>query len=294
MPRLTIGLPVYNGERHLAESIESILSQSFGDFVLLVGDNASTDGTPDIVQRYAALDARVRLHRQDTNTGLVANHNRLFAMADTPLFKWAAADDAMEPTCIERCVAELDAHPEVVLAYARTVFVDCDGAVLDKRDPGWDLREPDPAARLHRVVMGGHWMNSLLGVARTAALRRASLFPNFPDGDFILLGELALLGPGHEVPEMLYRRRLHRDAPNQQADRLVERLRYLAGDSRRIGPPTLTRYRAHLRTIREASLPPRRKLGLVMDVARALWWRRGRIAFERRTIREATRPAGGD
>jgi glycosyltransferase involved in cell wall biosynthesis len=155
MPRLAIGLPVYNGERHLAEAIESILGQSFGDFVLLVGDNASTDGTQDIVQRYAAHDPRVQLHRQASNTGLVANHNRLFAMADCPLFKWAAADDAMEPACIERCVAELDANPDVVLAYARTKFVDCDGAVLDKRDPGWDLREPDAAARLRRVVMGG-------------------------------------------------------------------------------------------------------------------------------------------
>jgi hypothetical protein len=130
-------------------------------------------------------------------------------------------------------------------------------------------------------------MNALLGVARSDALRRTRLFPAILDGDFILLGELAIQGPVHEIPEALYRRRLHQLAPNQHADDLVHRLRYVAGPSGQMSTPTLTRYRTHLRTIREAPIRPARKLSLLLDVARVLWWRRERIAFERRVIREA-------
>ena len=70
LPRLSIGLPVYNGENYLAESLEALLGQTYEDFELIISDNASTDGTADICQRYGKQDSRIRYIRQPRNIGL--------------------------------------------------------------------------------------------------------------------------------------------------------------------------------------------------------------------------------
>ena len=75
VPRLSIGLPVYNGENYLAESLDALLGQSYEDFELIISDNASTDGTADICRRYGKQDSRIRYIRQPRNIGLAPNHN---------------------------------------------------------------------------------------------------------------------------------------------------------------------------------------------------------------------------
>ena len=79
VPRLSIGLPVYNGENYLAESLDALLGQSYEDFELIISDNASTDGTADICRRYAKQDSRIRYVRQPRNIGCAPNHNFVLA-----------------------------------------------------------------------------------------------------------------------------------------------------------------------------------------------------------------------
>ena len=93
LPRLTVGLPVYNGENYLAESLDALLGQSYADFELIISDNASTDGTADICRQYEKKDARVRYFRQPQNVGLAPNHNFVVEQARGELFKWASHDD---------------------------------------------------------------------------------------------------------------------------------------------------------------------------------------------------------
>src|SRR3954470_9957348 len=81
-PLITIGLPCYNSEKYLVQSIESLLSQTYGNFVLIISDNASTDRTEEICRRYAAADARVRYVRNPVNIGMSGNFNRVFALAE--------------------------------------------------------------------------------------------------------------------------------------------------------------------------------------------------------------------
>src|SRR5207344_2683550 len=80
-PRLSIGLPTYNGENFLAESLDALLGQSYEDFELIISDNASTDGTEDICHRYAKQDSRIRYIRQRRNIGCAPNHNYLVGEA---------------------------------------------------------------------------------------------------------------------------------------------------------------------------------------------------------------------
>ena len=81
VPRLSIGLPVHNGEKYLAESLESLLGQTYEDFELIISDNASTDSTAEICRHYAKQDSRIRYIAQPRNIGLVANHNFVIEQA---------------------------------------------------------------------------------------------------------------------------------------------------------------------------------------------------------------------
>src|ERR1700730_635676 len=114
-PRLTVGLPVYNGESYLAESLDALLGQSYEDFELIISDNASTDGTADICRGYAKQDSRIRYIRQPHHIGLAPNHNFVAEQGRGEFFKWAAADDLYARDLLKCCVDALDEYPHVVL-----------------------------------------------------------------------------------------------------------------------------------------------------------------------------------
>ena len=123
VPRLSIGLPVYNGENFLAESIESLLGQSYEDFELIISDNASTDDTEDICRTYAEKDPRIRYIRQRHNIGSAPNHNFVIEQAGGDLFKHASHDDLYARDLLKLCVAALDEHPQVVLAHSWSAVI---------------------------------------------------------------------------------------------------------------------------------------------------------------------------
>lgn len=101
MPLLTVGLPVFNGEQYLEMAIDSLLSQSYSDFILLISDNSSTDRTNEIASKYANQDSRIRLFRQTENIGAINNYRFLFQTAETPYFMFSAADDTWSSNWIE-------------------------------------------------------------------------------------------------------------------------------------------------------------------------------------------------
>ena len=126
-PRLTIGLPVYNGENYLAESIEALLGQSFEDFELIISDNASTDGTADICRRYGERDSRIRNIRQPRNIGMQPNHNFVIRQARGELFKMTSHDDLYARDLLKRCVEALNEYPQVVIAHCWEAMIDTSG-----------------------------------------------------------------------------------------------------------------------------------------------------------------------
>src|SRR5688500_7627492 len=91
-PLLSIALPVYNGERYLRETLDSLLNQSFADYELVIVDNASTDATEAIAREYADGDGRITYHRNPENVGAARNFNAAFEMTSGRYFKWAAHD----------------------------------------------------------------------------------------------------------------------------------------------------------------------------------------------------------
>src|SRR5882757_11491357 len=112
MPKVSICLPVYNGERYLSQAIESALAQTCTDFELLIADDCSQDGSRAIADSYARQDDRIRIWQHENNQGLFANYNFLIAQASAPIVKLFAQDDVLLPESVRRSVEVLETHPE--------------------------------------------------------------------------------------------------------------------------------------------------------------------------------------
>ena len=225
-PRLTIGLPVFNGEEYLAESIDALLGQTFEDFHLLIADNVSTDGTADICRRYEKQDSRVRYLRHPRNIGAAPNHNFVVAECRTELFKWASADDLYARDLIQHCVDALDEYPEVVLAHCWTAAVDGRGAITQARRYPLSTDSPRAPERFYSMLFGvpsdvqGHQAaddygtiqaDDCYGVMRTRIVQRIAPHDSYYYADRTFMTELALQGPFHQTPDWLYFRRDHPD-----------------------------------------------------------------------------------
>jgi glycosyltransferase involved in cell wall biosynthesis len=233
VPRLSIGLPVYNGEQYLAEALDALLGQSYEDFELIISDNASTDGTADICQGYAKQDARIRYVRQEHNIGLAPNHNFVADQARGELFKWAAADDLYGRDLLQCCIDALDKYPDVVLAHSWTGAIDGKGNVTQALEyplatdlPSAPERfrsymfgcsgvfESTEAGKRHRIHVDN---NGILracdeyGVIRTAVLRKVAPHDSYYGADRVIIGEILLYGPFHQTPDWMYFRRDHDD-----------------------------------------------------------------------------------
>jgi glycosyltransferase involved in cell wall biosynthesis len=209
-PRLTIGLPVYNGEKFLAEALDALLDQTYRDFELIISDNASTDSTADIGRAYAKLDARVRYTRLDHNVGSTPNHMRVMRQARSEFFKWASHDDLYDPDLIQLCVTALDERPEIVLAHSWTAIIDSDRNIM--KPVRYPLATDAPRApdRFRSMLFesGG---DDYYGVIRTEVLQSIRPQGSFHHSDRTLVTELALRGPFYQTPEWLYYRRDHPD-----------------------------------------------------------------------------------
>jgi len=257
-PRLTVGLPVYNGEKYLAESLDALLGQSYAEFELVISDNASTDGTADICRQYEKQDSRIRYFRQPHNLGLAPNVNFIIGQARGELYKEAAHDDLYARDLLERCVEVLDEYPQVVLAHCWTARVDGSGAVTKAFEYPLTTAVPRAPDRFRSVLFdsGG---DDDYGVIRIEVLRRTAMKESYHHADHTIIAELALHGEFYQVPDWLFFRRDH---PGQSG-RAPMRNRCANMDPRRanrLRHPVVRLYGeyvwAYIRAIRRAPLSP--------------------------------------
>lgn len=208
-PRVTIGMPVFNGENYLAEALDCLLAQTYTEFELIISDNASTDRTFEICQTYAAKDSRIRYYRNEQNLGAARNHNIVFNRSNSEYFKWSAHDDLCAPEFLQRCVTVLDQDASVVLCYSRTKSVDENGKVVRDYAAKPKLSSHLAHQRFFECVCVPHPQVAIFGLFRKSALEKTRLIGNFSASDRILLGEMALMGRFHEIDDCLFFYRNH-------------------------------------------------------------------------------------
>lgn len=209
--KLAIGLPVRNGENYLQVALDSLRRQTFEDFRLLIADNASTDSTPEICRAYAEKDPRITFIRHGENIGAARNFNFVFRSLPCTYFKWAAHDDVMEPSYLERCIQRLDADPGVVLAHSYSNEIDALGRVTRTFDDQLALEADRPSERL-LASFQIEYPCAVWGVMRRDMVARTRLFGSYLGSDWNFLGEMVMLGRLTLVPEYLFSVRNHSTA----------------------------------------------------------------------------------
>lgn len=131
IPSVSVCIPVYQGERYLAETIRSVLDQSYRDFELVVLDNASTDASGAIARAFG--DPRIRVERNSSTVSQSDNFNRVVQLSRAPLVKLLCADDLLHPRCLELQVAPMEADPGLAVVAARRHMVDEQSRVIVPR-----------------------------------------------------------------------------------------------------------------------------------------------------------------
>ena len=114
IPKITIGIPVYNGEKFIKRAIDSILSQTYTNFKLIISDNGSTDSTSIICKDYQQKDGRIQYIKQEKNMGWFFNFKCLLDLARSEYFVWIADDDYWKPSFLEENIKKLDLKPNIV------------------------------------------------------------------------------------------------------------------------------------------------------------------------------------
>ncbi|MBD2294666.1 glycosyltransferase family 2 protein [Anabaena sphaerica FACHB-251] len=207
-PQLSIGLPVYNGEKFLQASLDALLNQTFSDFELIISDNASTDNTEEICRNYAAEDQRIRYYRNSSNIGCACNFNRVFKLSNGEYFKWAAYDDLHAPDFLSKCIQVLEENPNYILCHSHTSFIDHQGEFLQHYDIKLNTNSEKPQVRFDELLTK-HLCYQMYGVIRQSALKKIPLMGGYGNADGILLLRLSIIGQFYEIPEHLFFARIH-------------------------------------------------------------------------------------
>lgn len=203
-PRVTIGLPVYNGEKLLPRSLEALLSQEFTDFELLISDNGSLDNTEAICSKYCDKDPRVRYYRYARNMGLGRSLGRLAEMARGQYFIFAFHNDIFSKEYISSCVDVLDSDPSTVLCYSGAHLIDDDGNMLSDITDAFKIDQDNVIERYASMLLNLNLCNCFHGLVRTEELQSVIPFETCAASDVLLLSKLILKGKFHQIDSPLF------------------------------------------------------------------------------------------
>jgi glycosyltransferase involved in cell wall biosynthesis len=208
---MLIGLPVYNGQRFLGTAIDSLLSQSFTDFRLVISDNGSTDATPELCASYSKQDGRITYLRSPENRGILWNHRRVMDEIDgsTEYFRWAGADDILEPGLLQEMVTLLDARREVEAVVPDVKNIDDEGKMIGSMPRTLHLPSTDVVERARQFLTAGYQHVFAYGLLRVATLRRMRTRPAYLGWDPIFALELILRGQMLQTTGSALLRRFH-------------------------------------------------------------------------------------
>jgi hypothetical protein len=205
---IAVGLPVHNGENYIRDAIETILGQSFGDFRLIISDNASIDATEEICRYYERRDPRISYHRQSENIGAAPNFNFVFSAARSKYFKWCAHDDVIGPDYLRDAYERMEEDPRISVCHSLTVMINKDGDVVGTYDEQIPLDGETAAERFTRVLWVDHF-TEIWGLMRSSAIKDTRLYRSYVGSDRTFLAEMLLRGRMAYIEEYQSFRRQH-------------------------------------------------------------------------------------
>ena len=245
----------------------------------MISDNASTDDTAAVCQRYQGEDSRVIYIRNEENIGVAANYNRVFEVARGAYFKWASVNDYCDSAMIEVTAKALDERSDVVLCCPGTRLVYEDGSHEDYTEQ-FELDHPSRCERFRRLLEGMRLNNIMNGLFRSSALKRSMLHASYVGSDLPFMAEMVLYGPVVMLPEYLLYRRVDKDSATRHRSR-NELWEYFCPQG--TGMARFERARqlfGFYQAIRRAKPPWRERICLYSQVAKMAYWSRKRLVQE--------------
>ncbi len=220
LPKISIGMPVFNGEKFLRKSLDSLLNQTHQDFELIISDNASTDSTADICKKYLKKDERIRYFRQKKNMGLQWNYNFVLNKAKYDYFMWSSVDDIHAPKFIEKNLAVINSRDDLVCSMSKIKFYGMEKITQkpDKIDSTYrnfinKIQETLKPRGMYpisgkyekkvRFFLNKSMTWMIFGVYRSEDLRRSSVYEQFVGIDFAMILNLLRRGDVYIVDEVL-------------------------------------------------------------------------------------------
>jgi glycosyltransferase involved in cell wall biosynthesis len=209
-PRVLFGMPAYNRPDALPQTLESLLSQTYRDFAIVIVDDRPTPEVKAIVDRYAARDSRITYEANPVRLGMIGNWRRAHTRGreihpTVEYFAWVSDHDIWHPRWLEVLIAELEEHPRVVMAYSQMqrVFANERRQVTRVSET---VGMTSPIARLRTATADMTAGNAVYGLFRASTLAQAGVFRGVLMPDRQLLVELSLLGEFRHVPQILWYR----------------------------------------------------------------------------------------
>ena len=212
-PLISVGMPVYNGGRYLGRALDSVLAQSHQRVEILVSDNASSDETLQVANRYAAADRRISVIRQPVNRGGSRNFTEVLRRARGEYFVWLAHDDRWDPSFLESCLEKLEPDPSVVVCHSAGSYVTPSGRSRRLHRLELSNVDDDPLVRWRTVLRHWELAAAVHGLMRTDAAQRTRGMLPVPGSDAIFIAEISLLGKIVQTDELLH----HKHVPEEGA-----------------------------------------------------------------------------
>jgi glycosyltransferase involved in cell wall biosynthesis len=285
MAKVSIGMPVYNGDKYIGIAIDSVLKQNYSDFELIICDNNSTDDTQKICMKYLNLDSRIKYYRNSKNLGAGRNYNKVFELSNGEYFAWLAHDDFIAPEYIKKCVDVMDSDPNVVLCYAKTIFVNENCEHIKDYDNPMDLGSFDRTLRFQYLVSADHIVVEVFGLIRKKILKNTKLIDSFMTSDRVLLGELALYGRFFKINEYLFFHREHGGrSVKLNPDPIAREKWFDTRNNMKVVFPQWRRLLEHFKSTLRVPMSLRQRLTLSYVVLKVAYWRWGTMLKELRSV----------
>jgi glycosyltransferase involved in cell wall biosynthesis len=213
-PKITIGMPVYNGADSVKKALNSLLSQTYRNYKLIISDNGSTDSTSEICLEYKDKDERIEYIRQKKTVDIVENWLFVLDKADTEYFMWAPADDIWKLEFIEKNLEILESHNEVVGSTS-------DFEVIDNNIKNYSNSKKSDLKNsrlkfVHTIqgtyeekinfIMKSDYAGNIYSIFRTNELKKSIIRKKFPSYDFALMLSIIKFGDLHVIDDVLLQR----------------------------------------------------------------------------------------
>lgn len=206
-PKISFAIPVRNGIKEIGQTLDSILAQDFANYEVVVCDNASDDGTQELLKSYAAKDSRIKLTLNPANIGQYANFNLAFSLCRGDYMRLIGMEDTIDPTYASTCAAVLDNRPDIISVSAFTRYIDNAGQVSYTEYQGERLESPKPQRRFARALWflleDYRYFDTMYNLTRRSAMNQTQYMRTVPVPDETLALQLALLGTFEHVHQCL-------------------------------------------------------------------------------------------